>query len=531
MNETNANERLSENSTIWNFRLIHIGLFVVVGFVLYLLYIEGISHAVDKWNSPEYSHAYLIPGISLFIIWQNYSPIRRSKFTGTWLGVLLLVCGLFLLLVGEFSTLYVIVQYSFLVVLCGLILSLTGISKFYLFLIPILLLFFTIPLPAFLYNGLSSFLQLVSSKIGVEVIRLFGISVFLEGNVIDLGNYQLQVVEACNGLRYLFPLVALGVITSYFYDDAWWKKVIIVLSTVPITVLMNSIRIGVIGILVEYWGIEMAEGFLHDFEGWIIFMVCFAILLFEMWLLTRLTSKRSLRDVLNIEVPTTPKIDRSNLTERKLPVSFIVSCFLIAGTAIASIALPDRVEDIPNRNSLAAFPNNMGSWRGDAKNMELKYINALKFEDYLLSNFSNGRSNLELYIAYYESQRKGESAHSPRSCLPGAGWRIDDRRSETIQYTYNNESKVINVNRMLVKRGNDSFLTYYWFKQRDRHLSNEYLVKWFLFWDALTKNRTDGALIRIIYPLVVGETVAEADHVVQEFLQQVAPLLPQYVPN
>lgn len=525
------NQELSESSKVWSFRLLHVGIFVVVGLFLYLLYKEGITFAVEKWNTPEYSHAYLIPVISLFIIWQNYTKIQQSEFKGAWFGVLLLIGGLFLLLMGEFSTLYIIVQYSLLVVLCGLVLSLTGISKFYLFLIPIFLLFFTIPLPAFLYNGLSSFLQLVSSKIGVEVIRLFGISVYLEGNVIDLGNYQLQVVEACNGLRYLFPLVALGVITSYFYNDAWWKKVIIVISTVPITVFMNSVRIGIIGVLVEYWGIEMAEGFLHDFEGWIIFMICFAILLFEMWFLTRLTSKRSLREVLNIELPEIQKFDRPKKIERSLPATFIISCLLIAGTVLTSMVLPERLEDIPDRNTLAAFPLKIDDWQGDSKNMEIKYINALKFEDYLLTNYSDGKSNLELYIAYYESQRKGESAHSPRSCLPGAGWRIDERRSEIIQYSYKNNSETINVNRMLVKRGDDSFLTYYWFKQRNRHLANEYLVKWFLFWDALTRNRTDGALVRVIYPLTMGEGVADGDRVVQEFLQQVVPLLPDYVPN
>ena len=375
-------------------------------------------------------------------------------------------------------------------------------------------------------------MQLISSKIGVEVIRLFGISVYLEGNVIDLGNYKLQVVEACNGLRYLFPLVALGVIAAYFYKESWWKKVVIVASTLPITVLMNSIRIGIIGILVEYWGIEMAEGFLHDFEGWIIFMICFAILLLEMWLLTKISSGRSLRDVLNIEVPAREKIPQSELAQRTLPAPFMISCVFIACATIAFKVLPERVEDIPDRKSLASFPLVIDVWQGTAKSMELKYINALKFEDYLLSNFNDKKNSLEFYVAYYESQRKGESAHSPKSCLPGAGWRIADRTEVPLQYISGmGDKKSMRINRMLVKRGDASFLTYYWFKQRQRHLTNEYLVKWYLFWDALTKNRTDGALIRVIYPVNAGEDINEGDIAVQSFLQKVLPLLPEYVPN
>lgn len=532
MDAADLDQKELKNTPLWKFSVLQLGIFVFIFLALYFLYREGIAHALGKWDSPEYSHAYLIPFISVFILWQNYAKLQRSQFAGAWFGVLLLIFGLFVLLAGEFSTLYVIVQYSLLIVLCGLVLSLTGWSKFSLFLVPIFLLFFTIPLPNFLYNGLSSYLQLVSSKLGVEVIRLFGVSVYLEGNVIDLGNYKLQVVEACNGLRYLFPLVALGVITSYFYSEALWKKVVIVVSTVPITVLMNSVRIGIIGVLVEYWGIDMAEGFLHDFEGWIVFMACFAILLIEMWLLTKLGSGRSLRDVLNIEIPQRKKVDQATANTRKMPMSFLVAGMCVVVFAAVSLTLPERSEDIPVRQSLANFPANVDSWRGSTKSMELQFINALKFEDYLLSDFTSSNGNLELYIAYYESQRKGESAHSPRSCLPGAGWKIDDRTQERVHFVDQQGVRhEIGVNRMLVKRGDASFLTYYWFKQRNRHLSNEYLVKWFLFWDALTKNRTDGALVRIIYPLSIGQDVDQSDQIVQAFLQQVLPLLPEYVPD
>ena len=152
------------------------------------------------------------------------------------------------------------------------------------------MLFFTIPLPKFLYNNLSSQLQLISSEIGVWFIRLFDISVYLEGNVIDLGNYKLQVVEACSGLRYLFPLMTLGFIAAYFFKGAFWKRAIIFLSSIPITVLMNSLRIGMIGVTVEYWGVAAAEGLLHDFEGWVVFMACTAVLVLEMWVLAHVGS-------------------------------------------------------------------------------------------------------------------------------------------------------------------------------------------------------------------------------------------------
>ena len=523
----------SSNTRFWCFSALQIFSFVFLIALLIFIYQENLFKIVQAWDSPEYSHAYLIPFISLFIVWQNYSVIKRSEFKGAWLGVLVLLFGSFMLLLGELSTLYIIVQYSFLVILFGLVLSITGISKFTLFLVPLFLLFFTIPLPSFLYNGLSSYLQLISSKLGVEFIRLFGISVHLEGNVIDLGVYQLQVVEACNGLRYLFPLVTLSVIASYFYNDAFWKKVVIVLSSLPITVIMNSIRIGVIGILVEHWGIAMAEGFLHDFEGWIVFMICFAILLLEMWLLSNLSGKkRALSEVLNIEVPAKDTTPQSKALARTTPVTYIVSSAVILLVAAMSLILPERQEDFPDRQTFASFPQNISGWVSQTKELEVQYINALKFEDYLLANYAKGKNGVELYIAYYDSQRKGESAHSPSSCLPGAGWRIEERAVEQLEnVSTSSNANPIRINKTLVSRGDDKFFMYYWFKQRDRHIANEYLVKWFLFWDALTKNRTDGALIRIIVPVNAANTTEETEVIAKSFLNEVLTVLPKYVPD
>ena len=129
-------------------------------------------------------------------------------------------------------------------------------------------------------------MQLISSELGVLVIRLFDIPVYLEGNIIDLGTYKLQVVEACSGLRYMYPLLSLSLILAFFFRVVMWKRVLVFVSAIPITIVMNSIRIGIIGVLVEYFGIEVAEGFLHDFEGWVIFLVCFFFLYLEMWLIT-----------------------------------------------------------------------------------------------------------------------------------------------------------------------------------------------------------------------------------------------------
>lgn len=443
----------------------------------------------------------------------------------------MVVFGLFLYFLGELSTIYTVVQYGFVVVIYGVIWSYFGTRAMKIVAIPLLLLFFMIPFPNFIYNNLSSQLQLLSSEIGVAVIRLFGISVFLEGNVIDLGTYKLQVVEACNGLRYLFPLMTLGLIVAYLYHAALWKRAIVFFSTIPITILMNSFRIGVIGVMVEYWGQSMAEGFLHDFEGWVIFMACFGILFLEMWLLMRLTKdKRPLKEVFGIDPPE-PIDESAQWHTRPIPVTMIVATVLIVGALVPAIAIPNRVESAPERETFASFPLSIDGWSGRSEVLEQIYLDALKLTDYALINYTNDTDNVvNFYTAYYESQRKGQSAHSPRSCIPGGGWRIESLTQVSVPEGAPGGGE-LPVNRVLISNGNHKQLVYYWFQQRGRIITNEYLVKWFVFWDALTKNRTDGALIRLTIPIAPGKDVDELEKLLQQFARDVRDILPAYVPG
>jgi exosortase D (VPLPA-CTERM-specific) len=434
-------------------------------------------------------------------------------------------------ILGELSTLYIIIQYTFLVVIAGLALSLMGWRDYKLIGVPLALLFFMVPFPNFLYQNLSSHLQLISSQIGVGVIRLFGISVFLDGNVIDLGLFKLQVVEACSGLRYLFPLATLGFIVAYFFKEAFWKRAVLFLSTIPITVLMNSFRIGMIGIMVEYGGMSMAQGFIHDFEGWVVFMACTVVLVIEMWVLSRIAAeKRPLQEVFGLELPEpTP----ANAEIHYHPVSrfFMGSAALLVGAAVLSATLPQRIEIIPQRQSFSEFPMKIDAWQGRRDRLDKIYIDALKFDDYVIADFTSQDDNnpVNFYIAYYASQRTGESAHSPRSCIPGGGWKITSLTQRSIDGV-TVAGATLRVNRTLIQKGENAQLVYYWFQQRGRVITNEYLVKWYLFWDALTRNRTDGALVRLTMSVQAGH-VDEADKRLSSFARAISKELSGYIPE
>ena len=512
----------------------HWAIALVVGVVAAYIFRDGVRTIIEAWGREEYSHGYLIPVVVAYLIWQARGKLAQESFTGSWLGLGVTAIGLFLYFLGELGTLYVLLQYGFIITLVGLVYAWLGWKAFRHIWVAMLLLFFTVPLPSFLYNNLSSQLQLISSEIGVWFIRQFGISVYLAGNVIDLGSMQLQVVEACSGLRYLFPLMTLAFIVAIFFRGAWWKKLLIFLSSIPITVLMNSFRIGVIGVLVEYWGTSMAEGFLHDFEGWVVFMAAFAVLLVEVWLFALFSKPRlGFSEAFAVDFTVKNKVNEvvRMPQSHRVPGSFVVSITLLLLTLVASLVLPNREEVIPQRALLSDFPMQIGDWHGQRKLMDAMYVEALKFDDYLLADYQKeGSPPINLYIAYYESQRKGASVHSPRSCLPGGGWRIDNFTKKTISDVKINDHP-LSVNRVVMSMGDERRLVYYWFQGRGRNMTNEYLVKWFNFWDSLVKNRTDGALVRLTMPISNGPSFGEAEKVVDGFLIRAVRYIEKYVPN
>ncbi len=504
---------------------------VAIAPVLVFTYYDGIVRMLDNWtNHEEYSHGWFIPVLSILLIWQQKDVIANTVVRRSNLGVYLTLLGLLVYFVGEMSAITIIVMYSFVIVLAGITLSLVGVDIFKRIWVAFLFLLFMLPLPRVIYQQISQQLQLVSSEIGVYFIRLFDISVYLEGNVIDLGVYQLQVVEACSGLRYLFPLMSLSFIMVYFYREKLWKRTIVFLSSIPITILLNSFRIGVIGVLVEYYGIEQAEGFLHSFEGWIIFMACMGVLLLEMWLLHKMSSnKLKFSDVFGIDYPDEPP-ENATFIKRKWNKSYIIALLIVVFTAVLAANITERQEHIPEHKSLASFPLELEGWSGNSVRLERDVIDQLNFSSYILADYKKDAAVVNYYAAYYETQRRGDSIHSPRACMPGGGWEITSLDQIALPQVVTKKEPLM-VNRVVIEKGDVKQLVYYWFKQRHRNETSEYAIKWYLFWDALTINRTDGALIRLTALVKPGDDLEKSDKLLADFIVDSYPVLTEFVPD
>jgi exosortase D (VPLPA-CTERM-specific) len=483
--------------------------------------------------APDTGFGIVLPFVSLFLIWRQRDQLRGIPITGSWYGLLLVAAGLALRAIGAFSTMSTVVRYGFLLVLYGLVLSYTGPKLFRRLGAPLAILIFMVPLPMYLTGMLTLDLQLISSIIGVWIIRAFGISVFLEGNVVDLGTMQLEVAEACSGLRYLLPLMVLALMVAYLYRGEAWKRILIFLVSIPITVLMNSIRIGFIGITVEYWGRHMAEGVLHDFEGWLVFMFSVAAVLLVAFGLTKVGRRSRWSQAFDLAAaPALPAgATKAPTVQWNIPRSFVVATAVVTAGAIAGLTMPERQSTIPDREDFAQFPTQVGDWTGRRGVLDKVYLDALDLTDYLLVDFvrAAGAYPINFYSAYYSEQKGFNRIHSPRNCIPGGGWEISELTQRNVPL--GGTGRTLPVNRAVIALGDQKELVYYWYQERGRAMTNENIVKWYLFWDSLKRNRTDGALVRIVAPLPRNASVAEVDAEMQRFAANVQPRLSHYIPD
>ncbi len=495
-----------------------------------ILYQPVYQVMVTWWGGEDYNHCYFVPLIVLYLIWEKRSELGRTASYRSWLGLVPLLVGIACYWLGELGGEFYIIDLSSWLVMFGAVWIYLGWRKLKIITFPLAFLIAMFPFPNFINNNLTLKLKLISSQLGVLMLHAYGLSAYREGNVIDLGFTQLQVVDACSGLRYFLPLIILGILLAYFFKAPWWKRMLLVLAAVPVSIITNSLRIASVGVFYQFMGASAAEGFFHDFSGWLIFMASLAMLLLLMIILKRIPGGR-----VNSVPSSSQAADRAvveGIPDRP-PVrgfSFVLMVpVLILGSTIAVSANVDFREKIPLKTSFASFPEQVGEWRGSRQVMEKIYLDELGLSDYVIMDYRNGSGRqINLYTAYNASQIKGKSSHSPSSCLPGNGWEFKNSGDASIPLQ--NGSSLI-VNRALIEKNAQRLLTYYWFPQRGRVLHNLVELKFYNFWDALTKRRTDGALVRIMTPVEQNETIQDVDRRLQRFVQEFMPVLDRFLPG
>lgn len=255
-----------------------------------VLYYRVFENLVHDWGQlPDFSHGYLIPFVSLYLVWDRRHILGKIDLRPDATGYLILLAGIFLLFLGNLAHENFLMRVSFLFVISGIIITLLGWVYYKAFLFPIAFLIFMIPIPSILLQKITFPLQLLVSQSSQQVLGVIGVPMLREGNIIILSNARLEVAEACSGIRSLMSLLALGAIVAYFTHKDRLKQAIIVFSCIPLAIIVNVMRVVITVILTERYGSSVAEGLSHSFGGLITFFVALILLLIIGALLSRLS--------------------------------------------------------------------------------------------------------------------------------------------------------------------------------------------------------------------------------------------------
>jgi exosortase len=261
---------------------------ITIGLLLFL-YAPVLRSMVLQWSvDPDYSYGFLVPVFSAYILW-----LRRARLSGTEIkpanfGFLVMIAAICLLLLGSLAAELFISRVSLLVLLSGMILFLAGWNVLRMVSFPLGFLIFMIPIPAILYNQITFPMQLFASRLASSWLELVHVPVLRNGNILVLSSYSLEVVEACSGVRSLMTLVSLAVAYGYLAESRLWVRCILALLMVPSAIVTNAIRVAVVGMLAHKFGPATADGFLHLFSGWLIFLSAVVMLLLFHRILRRL---------------------------------------------------------------------------------------------------------------------------------------------------------------------------------------------------------------------------------------------------
>ncbi|HBG45918.1 MAG TPA: exosortase [Deltaproteobacteria bacterium] len=251
----------------------------IVGFVLAGAYYPVLSYMILQWYSdPNYSHGFIVPVVSGYMLYQNRVALKEVILSPSAWGLPVIVIGLLAFLAGYLGTEYFTMRVSFLIVLAGIILFLFGKMAFKAVSMPFGYLFFMVPLPYIVYDAVAFPLKLMVAKYSVLFLQAVGVVVWRDGNIIMFPNIELEVADACSGMRSLFSLLALAVALAYFTQKTGFKRLILALTAIPIAIAANSIRVITTGILAKHFGSKAAEGFFHEFAGLAVFAMAFAML-------------------------------------------------------------------------------------------------------------------------------------------------------------------------------------------------------------------------------------------------------------
>lgn len=284
-----AHERAAGEAQLSTLLNLRVALLILLVVLLYGVILKGLVR--QWWTDPDYGHGFFILPFSLYVLWRTRERWINTEVKPSNLGLAVMLGAIGLLFFGSLGAELFTSRFSLIVLLAGIVIFLAGWKMLRAVFFPLAFLIFMIPFPAIIYNQITFPLQLIASRFATSLLQFAHIPVLRDGNILVMSNYSLEVVEACSGIRSLMTLISLTVIYLYFMEPRRWARYLLVVLMVPIAIVSNAIRIMGAGMLAHRFGPGAAEGFLHAFSGWVIFVAALILLFGCHWILRRIGKK------------------------------------------------------------------------------------------------------------------------------------------------------------------------------------------------------------------------------------------------
>lgn len=469
------------------------------------------------WVRDDYSHGFLVPLISLYLVWYRRESLKRLEHQPAFFfGISVVIAAGLMLVLGERGGMITLQELSFVVMIAGLVLCLLGKNYLKALGFPIVYLLFMIPIADWVIKPLHWGFQLMTAKIGVGLLQTLGFTAYLENQYIVLPNITLEVAQACSGISYLISIIAIGIPLAYVTQKNVWCRVILVVSAVAIGVVANWIRVAAIGVW-AYYGGTVVHGPFHIFQALFVAQLGFIALFAGAWLLSRIPAGSSKSEMVKrVYAQRSPQ--KYSLADplRVLKRSWVATLMIFSGLAVYLTF--HHLSPVPLKADLALFPPSFGNWnRVEIPDVQEVLFRVEGADQELKRVYRNSLGHtIQLYVAYFESQ------HQSKEFINYLTAPLHDNVTSV---SISTGGQTMTVNQILLKGERGAHRAFFWYDLSGRVVANWYQAKLMTSLDALTRGRTNGAFI-LVTSIHKDEALRDEEIA---FIRELVPILRRFI--
>ena len=493
-------------------RWIRAGLYIVTATFVFVAF-HAISLMIKTWqNRDEYSHGFLIPFISLYIIWQKREALKRLVIKPNMVGgIILTLVGCALMAAGHVSGTATPQEVATIIIIPGLVWMLLGTAYLKALAFPLAYLVFMVPILDFVIVRLHEPSQLFTAMVAGKLLQIMQIPVHQESVSLFLPSVTLEVANSCSGVRFLISIIAIGIPVAYFTQKTLFRRTLLVVLAVVVGILTNPVRVALIGVW-AYYGGEVVHGPMHVFQGLFVAVIGYCFLFVGAWGLHKIPLRQGRASRSIDQQPETTTV--FNLT--KFTRAWITAMAILVGFGISNYQFSPEPKflSVP----LDDLPQRIGAWSGNNVARSMVPPNYQNADQELTRTYRNPSGHtLKLYIGYYSLQKQDNTLiHYSKE-------RLYDNTTELIIKRDDHEK--IQVNKTYIHNGANGILAIYWYDLHGRIVADQYKARLLSAFDGLIYGRNNGAIIIVSCDMNSSDEEIKAMDDMIMFVKQLLPLL------